>query len=196
MLKAGEPRAVSTLHEYLASPENRNSRHSTLQKIVSQVIGQHQKRLHDQIDAACSQGLSTMLLTLVSGEGQFTFQQLRQSARNFTGTELQKEIAVYHHIQPWMTDVTTVLESLSLSQNQQHYAERVDYYGAKLKRQSLANQRLYLLCYLQSRHQQGLERIGEGFIHHLRQVKQRAHQMAQERVLSGLAKAARNEQSC
>lgn len=29
-----------------------------------------------------------MLLTMVSGEGQFTFQQLRQSARNFTGTEL------------------------------------------------------------------------------------------------------------
>lgn len=134
-----------------------------------------------------------MLLTLVSGEGQFTFQQLRQSARNFTGTELQKEIAVYHHIQPWMTDVTTVLESLSLSQkNQQHYAERVDYYGAKLKRQSLANQRLYLLCYLQSRHQQGLERIAEGFIHHLRQVKQRAHQMAQERVYRDWQKAARN----
>lgn len=189
-----EPRALfDAAIEYLARQKIAIPAYSTLQKIVSQVIGQHQKRLYDQIDAACSQGLSTMLLTLVSGEGQFTFQQLRQSARNFTGTELQKEIAVYHHIQPWMTDVTTVLESLSLSQkNQQHYAERVDYYGAKLKRQSLANQRLYLLCYLQSRHQQGLERIAEGFIHHLRQVKQRAHQMAQERVYRDWQKAARN----
>jgi hypothetical protein len=133
-----EPRAVfDAAIEYLARQKIAIPAYSTLQKIVSQVIGQHQKRLHDQIDAACSQGLSTMLLTLVSGEGQFTFQQLRQSARNFTGTELQKEIAVYHHIQPWMTDVTTVLESLSLSQkNQQHYAERVDYYGAKLRARS------------------------------------------------------------
>jgi signal transduction histidine kinase len=39
-----------------------------------------------------------------------------------------------------------------------YYAERVDYYGAKLKRQSIDNQRLYLLCYLQQRWQQAQER--------------------------------------
>jgi len=35
-------------------------------------------------------------------------------------------------------------------------AEKVDYYGAKLKRQTVDNQRLYLLCYLQTRWQQAL----------------------------------------
>lgn len=136
------PRALfDAAIEYLAHQKIAIPAYSTLQKIVSQVINQHQQRLYDQINAACSQSLKNMLQTLVSDEDHFTLKQLRGSARNFTGTELQKELAVYNHIQPLMEDVTTVLDSLSLSQkNQHHYAERVDYYGAKLKRQSPANQ--------------------------------------------------------
>jgi len=188
------PRALfDAAIEYLAHQEVAVPSYSTLQKIVSRTLNQHQQLLYKQINVACSEGLTNILLTLVSGEEHFTLKQLRQSARNFTGTELQKELTVYHHVQPLMEDVTTVLDSLSLSQkNQLHYAERVDYYGAKLKRQPPANQRLYLLCYLQSRYQQCLERIAEGFIHHIRQVKQRAHQVAQERVFQDWQKAARN----
>jgi len=51
---------------------------------------------------------------------------------------------------------------------------------------------LFLLCYLQSRYQQGLERIAEGFIHHVRQVKHQAKLMAQEQVYQDWQKAARN----
>jgi len=70
-------------------------------------------------------------------------------------------LAVCRHIQHWIPEVNAILSKLSLSQkNQQHLAERVDYYGAKMKRQPVDNQRLYLLCHLQSRWQQGLERIG------------------------------------
>lgn len=188
------PRALfDAAIEYLAHQKIAIPAYSTLQKIISQALNQHQQVLHEQIKALSSAGLTTILGKPVSGEDPFTLQQLRQSARNFTGSELQKELAVYHHIQPWMADVTTVLDSLSLSQkNKQHYAERVDYYGAKLKRHSQANQRLYLLCYLQWRYQQGLERIADGFIHHVRQGKQRAHQMAQEQVYEDCRKAARN----
>ena len=57
------------------------------------MINQHQQRLYDQINAACSQSLKNMLQTLVSDEDHFTLKQLRGSARNFTGTELQKELA-------------------------------------------------------------------------------------------------------
>jgi hypothetical protein len=58
---------------------------------------------------------------------------LRQSARNFSGTELEKELAVHRFIQPWMREVDEILSVLSLSlKNQQHFAGRVDYYGAKL----------------------------------------------------------------
>ncbi|ABM20967.1 MULTISPECIES: Tn3 family transposase [Gammaproteobacteria] len=188
------PRALfDAAIEFLAHQKIAIPAYSTLQKIVSQVVNQHQQRLHEKIGAACSPKLTTVLNTLVSGNDQLTLTQLRGGARNFTGTELQKELAVYHHIQPLMAEVTVVLDSLSLSQkNQQHYAERIQYYGAKIKRQSPENQCLYLLCYLQFRYQEGLERMAEGFIHHVRQVKQRAHQLAQDRVYRDWQKAATN----
>ena len=167
--------------------------YTTLQKIISQVLVQYQKDLHEQVKAACSKGLKSMLAELLSGEHAFTLQHLRQSARNFTGTELEKELRVYHHLQPWMAEVAQVQASLGLSQmNQQYYAGRVDYYGAKLKRQATLNQQLFLLSYLQNRHQQCLERIADGFIHHVRQVKARAKAMAKEQVYQDWQKAARN----
>lgn len=102
--------------------------YSTLQKIISQVLVQHQASLHQRLAAACSSELVDMLDHLLSGEQAFTLQHLRQCARNFTGTELQKELAVYHHLHPWMSDSAYALQCLNLSQaNQNYYAGRVDY---------------------------------------------------------------------
>lgn len=188
------PRALfDAAIEYLAFNKIAIPAYSTLQKIISQVLLQHQKVLHEQVKADCSEGLESMLTELLSGEYAFTLQHLRQSARNFTGTELEKELMIYHHLRPWMGEIVQVQASLGLSQmNQHYYAERVDYYGAKLKRQSTLNQQLYLLSYLQNRHQQCLERIADGFIHHVRQVKARAKAMAKEQVYQDWQRASRN----
>lgn len=111
-----EPRALFDASiEYLAHQKIAIPAYS-LQKIISQVITQHQERLYDQIKASCSLSLANMLRTLVYGKGHCTLKQLRQVARNFTGTELQKELTVYHLVQPLMVDVVTLLYSLSLSQ--------------------------------------------------------------------------------
>ena len=188
------PRALfDAATEFLAHNKIAIPAYSTLQKIISQVLVQHQKTLHQQVKTACTRDLKGMLTQLLSGEHVFTLQHLRQSARNFTGTELEKELQVYHHLQPWMAEVTQAQASLGLSQmNQHYYAGRVDYYGAKLKRQTPFNQQLYLLSYLQNRHQQCLERIADGFIHHVRQVKTRAKAMAKEQVYQDWQKAARD----
>ncbi|WP_320822338.1 hypothetical protein [Reinekea sp.] len=100
---------------------------------------------------------------------------------------------MYHHLQPWVVEIAQVQKRLGLSQtNKLYYAGRVDYYGAKLKRQTPLNQQLYLLCYLHNRYQECLQRIADGFIHHVRQVKARAKGMAKEQVYQDLQKAARN----
>jgi len=167
--------------------------YSTLQKIISQVVGDEQEDMANRLERAMSQDLKHALADLVNGEGALPFRQLRQSARNFTGTELEKELVVYRNIQHWMSEVDLLLSLLSLSQkNQQHLAEKVDYYGAKLKRQTISNQRLYLLCYLQTRWQQALERIADGFVHHVRQTKQKAKEYAKEAVYQDWQKAAKN----
>lgn len=188
------PRALfDAAIEYLAYNKVAIPAYSTLQKIISQVLVQHQKSLHVRLTSACSSELVDMLDHLLSGEQSFTLQHLRQSARNFTGTELNKELTVYHHLHSWMSDTAHVLQGLNLSQaNQHYYAGRVDYYAAKLKRQNPLNQQLYLLSYLQGRYQQCLERIADGFIHHIRQVKARAKAMAKEQVYQDWQKAALN----
>ncbi|WP_261845161.1 Tn3 family transposase [Aliamphritea ceti] len=179
--------------EYLSGHKIAIPAYSTLQKIISHVINEQQTRLIAHIKRELSRDLTQALTDLAAGDGALTLRQLRQSARNFTGTELEKELAIHRYIQYWMPEVNTLLRALSLSQkNQQHFAERVDYYGAKLKRQSGGHQRLYLLCYLQSRWQQALERIADGFVHHIRQTKQKAKAYAQESVYQDWQKAAKN----
>ncbi len=81
-----------------------------------------------------------------------------------------------------MPEVDLLLSTLSLSQKNLQHGRKVDYYGAKLKRQTVGSQWLYLLCYLQTRWQQALERIADGFVHHVRQTKQKAKDYAQEAV--------------
>lgn len=178
--------------EYLAGQKIAIPAYSTLQKMISQGAGDEQEHMADQLERAMSQELKQVLIELVNGEGPLPFRQLRQSARNFTGTELEKELVVYRHIQHWMPEVDQLLGTLSLSQkNQQHLAEKVDYYGAKMKRQTVGNQRLYLLCYLQTRWQQALERIADGFVHHVRQTKHKAKEYAQEAVYQDWQRAAK-----
>ena len=179
--------------EYLAGQKIAIPAYSTLQKIISQVAGDEQEHMAAQLECAMSHELKQVLTELVNGEGPLPFRQLRQSARNFTGTELEKELVVYRHIQHWIPEVDQLLGMLSLSQkNQQHLAEKVDYYGAKLKRQTVGNQRLYLLCYLQTRWQQALERIADGFVHHVRQTKHKAKEYAQDAVYQDWQRAAKN----
>ena len=83
------PRALfDSTTEYLSHNKIAIPAYSTLQKLISQVLIQHQNALHERVKAACPKGLKTMLSELLCGENAFTLQHLRQGARNFTGTEL------------------------------------------------------------------------------------------------------------
>lgn len=179
--------------EYLSAQNIAVPGYTVLQDLISDVVGGTKDRFVRKLEELLSADLAAILSELTNRNSTLTLRQLRQSARNFTGTELEKEFVVYRYIQPWMQEVDEVLSALSLSlKNQQHFAERVDYYGAKLKRQSIGNQRLYLLCYIQSRWMQALERIADGFVHHVRQMKQQAKAYAQETVYQDWQRASKN----
>lgn len=179
--------------EYLSKHKIAIPAYSTLQKIISQVINQKQARLNNTINAVVSNELRQAILSLFCDDAELNLSQLRQSAKNFTKIELDKELAVYHYLQPWIVEINAVLQEIALSQkNLQYFAERVDYYGAKLKRHSEESQQLYLLCYLRFRWHQALERIADGFVHHVRQVKQKAKTYAQDAVYEDWQKASKN----
>ena len=180
-----EPRCLfDAAVEYLSNQRIVLPGYSTLLKLIGQAIINNQNDLINCLNESLSDVAKQAIDTILVGEGELSLRQLRQSSRNFTGSELAKELAVYQNIAQWIPAVSVALNALALSQkNQQHFAERVDYYGAKLKRQSINNQRLYLLCYLQQRWQQAQERIVDGLVHHVRYAKQKAKQYAQESPL-------------
>ena len=190
----GQPRSLfDRAIECLSAQKVAIPGYTVLQDLISEVVGVTNDQFVRKLEELISADLAVMLSELVIGNNSLTLRQLRQSARNFTGTELEKELTVLSYIQSWMPEVNEVLSELSLSsKNQQHFAERVDYYGAKLKHQSIGNQRLYLLCYLQTRRVQALERIADGFVHHVRQIKQKAKAYAQDAVYQDWQKAAKN----
>ncbi len=189
-----EPRCLfDAAVEYLSNQRIVLPGYSTLQKHIGQAIINNQNDLINRFNESISDVAKQAIDTILVGKDGLSLRQLRQSARNFTGAELAKELAVHRHVAQWMPEVSAALNALSLSQkNQQHFAERVDYYGVKLKRQSIDNQRLYLLCYLQQRWQEAQERIADGLVYHVRYAKQKAKQYAQESVARDWQKAEKN----
>lgn len=167
--------------EYLSNQKVAHPGYSRLQKLISQIVVDFHRSLVKHINIQLSEGARHAIAALLEGKGDLSLRQLRQSARNFTSTELEKELAIHRHVAQWMPEVTAALTGLALSQkNQQHFAERVDYYGAKLRRQCNDNQRLYLLCFLHQRWQQAQERIADGLEYHVRHARQKAkHRVGQ-----------------
>lgn len=190
-----EPRFLfDSCTEYLARNHIAIPRYSVLQRIISQVIKQERKRISDTLKITISDELTANLADLVDGESPLTIKELKQAAKSFNGSELEKELNVNKLIQPWMNEVNQVVPALSLSQqNQLHYATMVDYYSiTKLKRFDRGTQQLYLLCYLQERAQINIERLADGFIYHLRKLREKAKTYAKEMAYKDWEGAAAN----
>ena len=180
--------------EYLAANRVAIPGYSTLQKLIGQIIVSHYDHLRHQLDLSLPANATKAILSIVDDDaGALSLRELRQSARNFSKAELTKELAVHQYMREWISDVESALKQISLSpKNQQHYAARIDHYGAKLKRQSSSNQLLYLLCYLQQRWERALERIADGLVHHIRKTHEAARRFAQESVYNAWRKAQKN----
>lgn len=178
-----EPRFLfDACAEFLARNYIAIPKYTVLQRIISQEIKQERNRISNALKIAIPADLATTLASLVDGESTLTVTELKQAAKNFNASELEKELNVNKLIQPWITQVDQVVYALSLSQqNHLHYAAMVDYYSiTKLKRFDRVTQQLYLLCYLQQRAQINIERLADGFIYHARKLREKAKLYAKE----------------
>ncbi len=189
-----EPRYLfDATTEYLSLNRIAIPKYTAIQTLVSLAMRQEHGRIADSLKTHISKGLSKSLADLVGGTGSLPLSRLRLAARNFSFSELEKELKVNRLIQPWMSEVNTVVNALSLSaKNQQHFASMVDYYGAKLKRFDHATQQLYLVCYLHERAEKNVERLADGFIHHVRKVQEQAKVYARDAAYRDWEGAAAN----
>ena len=179
--------------EYLAMRCIAIPKYTVMQTLVSQAINEERARITDTLNSQMTTEMTNNLTDLVDGKEKLPLSDLRQSAKSFAPPELDKELKVNRHIQLWMSDVNTMVKTLSLSlKNQQHFASMVEYYGSKLKRFERSTQQLYLLCYLQERAEQNVERLTDGFVYHLRKLQEQAKAYAKEAAYQDWEGAAAN----
>jgi len=179
--------------EYLALHRIAIPKYTTMQTLVSRAINDERARISKTLAGQMTTEMSSNLADVVDGKGELKLSELRQSAKSFTPHELDKELKVHRHIQPWMITVNAVVKSLSLSlKNQQYFSSMVEYYGRKLQRFDRKIQQLYLLCYLQERAEQNIERLTDGFVYHLRKLQEQAKAYARETAYQDWESAAAN----
>ncbi len=189
-----EPRYLfDATTEYLSLCRIAIPKYTVMQTVVSQAMKLERERITSTLQNLLSEWLSAKLADLMDGKESLPLSKLRLSAKSFTPPELEKELKVNRLIEPWMSEVNTVVKTLSLSiKNQHHFASMVDYYGSKLKRFDRFTQQLYLLCYLQDRSEQNSERLADGFIYHTRKINEQARAYAKEAAYRDWEGAAAN----
>ena len=87
-----EPRFLfDACTEYLARNHIAIPKYTVLQKTISQVIKQERKRISDTLKITISADLAAKLADLVDGESTLTVKELKQAAKSFNASELEKE---------------------------------------------------------------------------------------------------------
>lgn len=168
--------------DYLAKHRIAIPKYTVLQRVVSNAIASERQRLADILSRSTSQSLSESLDAILDGDTSNTLNSLRKSARNFSVSELEKELRIHRHIEPLIEDIDSIIQQLGLSlSNLNHFSAIVDYYTAnKLRRFDKMTRSLYLVCYLHVKYRQVTEHLADAFIHHCRKLQQDAKRYAEE----------------
>ncbi|HBC36749.1 MAG TPA: Tn3 family transposase [Marinobacter adhaerens] len=168
--------------DYLAKQRIAIPKYTVLQRVVSRAIASERQRLADILSHSMSQSLGESVDAILDDETATTLNTVRQSARNFSLSELEKELSIHQQIEPLIDDIDAVVQQLGLSlSNLDHFSSMVDYYTpTKLRRFDKMTRSLYLLCYLHLKYRQVTEHLADAFIHHCRKLQQEAKQYADD----------------
>lgn len=168
--------------DYLAKQRIAIPKYTVLQRVVSKAIASERQRLSGILSHAMSPSLKESLDEILGGDASNTLSRLRQTARNFSASELQKELTIHQHIEPLIDDIDAVVQQMRLSlSNLDHFGSMVDYYTpTKLCRFDKMTRSLYLVCYLHLKYRQVIEHLADAFVHHCRKLQQGAKQYADD----------------
>ncbi len=168
--------------DYLVQKKVAIPKYYVLQELISSTINCERKRQGEVLNKYLPQPLAVCLDNLFNTDTETTLSDIRKSAKNFTPTELEKELKIFQCIEPLIDGIDGLVQQLDLSQsNLYHYASLVDYYTVtKLKRFDKTTRYLYLVCYLHVRQQKVIEHMAEAFIYHCRKLRNGAKAYAKE----------------
>ena len=179
---------------YLSTNRIAIPKYTVLQRVVSKAIRFERQRVCDILSNSLPDKLAASLDDLLDAEASTPLSDIRRSAKNFTASELAKELKTHQRIEPFIEDIHKLVNALSISMsNLNYFASLVDYYTVtKLRRFDKATQYLYLVCYLYVRHHQVIEHMAEGFVHHCRKLKEGSKVYAKDAAYQEWCTAAAN----
>ena len=180
--------------DYLSRNRIAIPKYTVLQRVVSKAIQFERQRISDILSTSLTETLAVSLDGLLDAEASTPLSDIRRSAKNFTASELAKELKTHQRIEPFIEDIHELVNALSISMsNLNYFASLVDYYTVtKLRRFDKATQHLYLVCYLYVRHHQVIEHMAEGFVHHCRKLKEGSKVYAKDAAYQEWSHAAAN----
>jgi hypothetical protein len=179
---------------YLSRNKIAIPKYSILQRVISTAVNNEKSRIHGLINHKTPDILSQFLKSLFTNDAPLHLSEVRESAKNFTPGEVNKELNIFNHLRPHIDNINSLLDTIKLSlKNTEYYASLVDYYTVtKLQRFDHLTRQLYLLCYLQSRYRTINEHLADAFIFHCRKLREKAKDYSKEAAFNEWNNASEN----
>ena len=180
--------------DYLSRNKISIPSYSQLQRIISGSANTEKQRISDFVEDNIPKSLVCFLESLFESGTDIILSEVKQSAKNFTPSEINKELNAFNHLKPHIKNINLLVKKLTLSlKNLEYYASLVDYYTVtKLQRFDHPTRQLYLLCYLQSRYRNINEHLADAFIYHCRKLREKAKDYAKEAAFNEWNNASEN----
>jgi len=94
---------------YLSRNKIAIPKYSILQRVISTAVNNEKKRIHKLINKKLSDNLSRFLKSLFTNDAPLHLSEVRQSAKNFTLGEINKELNIFNHLKLHMDNIIELL---------------------------------------------------------------------------------------
>ena len=159
------------------------------QKLISHAADVEADRLTKLLQRHLSPMLNTKLHQLLAATGPQSLASLKKLPRDFSKSEIGREIKLFDWVRDIAADTHSVMEKLNLSQgNVAYYGSMVEYYSiTQLRAKNFETVALYLVCYLQSRLSQIQDTLVAAFIFQVRKLAAEGKAASRDKVFEALA---------
>jgi TnpA family transposase len=163
--------------------------YSTLQDLVTQTLTYERSRTESVLSKRMSDLTLQRLKNILKKQGILnSLSGYKGSARDFSPTEIDRELATHNTIKPLYPELKVLIEQLGLSQG------NLNYYASVVKHRSLYKLRrfpqwqamLYLVCYLYFRYRETNDKLVTIFCHLVAKQREYAKLYAKDKVSGDL----------
>lgn len=155
--------------------------YSTMQSIISGALKDERSRLLNKVSSLFDKSARSALDNLLESEDAFyRLTLLKKAAKDFSTSEMRKEISKQQYLLKIYEHANTILPKLNISKkNIEYYASMATFYPvSKLKRLKRNLARLYLLCYVRHRLLEVNDNLTTFFIYRVNKYYQDAEEYA------------------